>query len=84
MTDMDLWPTGAPVKVEGMPICFNCHKPADQIPGWDVEAKIEGISIEAFARQDGTYNPVSNQFCCDECYMALGTPSAPGRGWRAP
>jgi len=71
------------MRVVGMPVCFNCHTPADQIPGWEIEAEIEEVSVDEYARQDGTYNPISNMFCCDRCYIVIGMPSAPG-GWRAP
>lgn len=70
-------------RYEGAPTCFNCTKTPDQVPGWLLEAKIEGVTVEEYARQDGTYNPATNRFCCDDCYIKIGMPSAPG-GWRAP
>lgn len=68
---------------QGSPTCFNCGKTAAEIPGWETEAEIEKITVEEYARQDGTYNPATNRFACDECYIAIGMPVAPG-GWVAP
>lgn len=78
------------------PTCAGCSRRAADIPGYADPALLReyygehpplcspGESLaEAFAREDGTYNPASNHFMCDGCYVAAGCPSSPG-GWKAP
>lgn len=59
-----------------------CNRTADAIPGLVTAAKDEGESPSDFAMQDGTYNPTTNEFCCDDCYVSLGAPTSSG-GWVA-
>lgn len=33
--------------------------------------------------EEGTYNPVTGHYACDECYIAIGMPAGP-HGWVAP
>lgn len=63
------------------PTCCDCGKTADQI--WPAEV-MEDQDPDAYARDDGTYNRVTNHFCCDMCYINRGCPSAPPPGWKAP
>ena len=36
----------------------------------------EGETLQdVYASDDGTYNPETNQFMCDECYIAAGMPA---------
>lgn len=65
------------------PTCCECKLPASQIEEYVMEADAEGITPAQAARDDGTYNPVSNRFACTRCYIAMGMPSGPG-GWKAP
>lgn len=73
---------------EGEPYCFRCGKPASSFPEYDYSVR-EGFEVDGADRADyvrseeGTYNPDTNRFACDECYIALGMPSGPN-GWRAP
>lgn len=62
-------------------ICAYCNRAPSAIP--DIVARLEpGETPDQFAMSDGTYNPETKRFCCDECYVALGSPSGPS-GWRA-
>lgn len=73
---------------DGEPYCFRCGRPASSFPEYDYSVR-EGFEVDGADRADyvrneeGTYNPDTNRFACDECYIAIGTPSAVG-GWKAP
>ncbi len=72
---------------EGDPYCFLCGKPASAFPeysdSWiDSEATFTGRA-DYVRREEGTYNPETNRFACDECYIRIGMPTRPG-GWKAP
>lgn len=67
---------------QAQPTCPYCKREAQDIPALVEQANFEGETPRDFAMQDGTYNPTSNEFCCDECYVRLGAPSSP-TGWRA-
>lgn len=60
-----------------------CRRPAAEIPEVALDAADAGLTPEAFAREDGTYNPETGEFACLGCYLDLGMPSAPGGGWKA-
>ena len=65
------------------PMCFVCKRPASEIMDVIIGAEHEETSPAEFAREDGTYNPESNQFVCTADYVAIGMPSSP-TGWKAP
>lgn len=54
------------------PKCKICGRKANEIP--EYVHNPEGWSPEEFARDDGTYNPFTNQFICTDCYIKIGTP----------
>lgn len=64
------------------PTCPYCNREAQDIPDLVAFAKENGESPNDFAMQDGTYNPDTNEFCCDDDYIKLGMPSGP-TGWVA-
>lgn len=70
---------------DGEPYCFRCGRPASSfIAGAMMAQDDEPISpAEYVRREEGTYNPDTNRFACDACYIAIGMPVAPD-GWRAP
>lgn len=75
--------TGTP-SVLLMPICFRCGKPPDEIEEYIVAARENGMTpIQYVELEEGTYNRANGHFCCTECYIAIGEPTAP-RGWLAP
>ena len=59
-----------------------CKRSARDIP----EVVEFGVETERtpdeVARDDGTWHPQTDEFACDECYIALGSPTAPN-GWKA-
>lgn len=62
-----------------------CNRYADQIPSVVYEARLVDLSPEQWVfQEEGTFNIHNLHFACDECYIKLGTPSAPGPGWKAP
>lgn len=67
---------------DGEPYCFRCGKPASSFSAYDDEdgiyTRVEMVHIE-----EGTWNPATNRFACDGCYIAIGMPAGPN-GWRAP
>lgn len=66
---------------EGEPYCFRCGRPASSFPEYRNFTDVEAV---AYVRQEeGTYNPETNRFACDGCYIAIGMPSGPN-GWMAP
>lgn len=68
--------------------CFRCERTPAQIPGIVMMAREDGVTPDEYAMEDGTYNPETQHFACDECYIAIGQPSyhvSEGRGpWKAP
>jgi len=67
------------------PTCFRCKRMADAISEY-VEA-VRGSTMtpaEYVRREEGTYNPENGHFACTECYIAIGQPTAPWPGWKAP
>ncbi len=75
MTDM----TGTPL------ICIRCLRAPVEIHEYRVAADREDMTPDAFVRSnEGTLNESNGHFACTECYIAMGMPTAPGRGWKAP
>lgn len=70
---------------DGEPYCFRCGKPASSFPEY-IQAPAYPESAAFYVRQEeGTYNPETNRFACDGCYIAIGMPVGPlGVGWKAP
>jgi hypothetical protein len=67
------------------PICFYCLKRPNEIEEYIAAAKENETTPDHFVRrEEGTYNPLSGHFACTDCYIRIGMPSAPGRGWVAP
>lgn len=54
--------------------CKCCKKTPDELPYYVNQAKAEGTTPEAIAKEDGTYNPRTGEFYCFECYIKLGCP----------
>lgn len=71
---------------DGEPYCFRCGKPASSFPEYwehpDTDLDVEDAAGYV-RREEGTYNPDTNRFACDGCYIAIGMPAGPD-GWRAP
>lgn len=67
--------------------CVRCKRTPEDIPEyregefWD-EGDFESPT-DFVIQEEGTYNPVSRQFACTECYIAMGMPASRD-GWRAP
>lgn len=73
---------------DGEPYCYRCGKPASSFPEYCEHGGCEGDSphlgsADYVRDEEGTYNPETNRFACDACYIAIGMPSGPN-GWRAP
>lgn len=82
---------------DGEPYCFRCGKPASSFGEYRTavsegvefadEAELRIHVVAYVLRDEGTYNPATNRFACDECYIAIGMPAGePGDayGWKAP
>lgn len=68
----------------GDPVCFRCQRCPDEIDEYIQTAREESITPNDVIWDDeGTYNPAFNTFCCTQCYIAIGMPTAP-HGWKAP
>jgi len=73
--------------VAGEPYCYRCGKPASSFAEYDQYIDPCPDRAEAVRHEEGTYNPNTNRFACDECYIAIGMPAGePGDayGWKAP
>jgi len=84
----------------GEPYCFKCGKPSSSFGEYASAVEEDGPfeggefggdahdSIAAYVRrEEGTYNPETNRFACDQCYIDIGMPvGEPGNayGWKAP
>lgn len=67
------------------PVCVGCNNIPSQIEEYVDMAEAAGLSPDDFVRQEeGTYNPENGHFACTDCYIRMGQPTEPGRGWVAP
>lgn len=64
-------------------LCIGCAREAADIPALVELATDEGLTPEAYAADDGTFNPINGHFLCDACYIRWGQPST-AAGWVAP
>lgn len=65
--------------------CFRCKRVPSEIPEYVEAASAEDTTPEQYVRaEEGTLNRATGHFCCTECYIAIGMPTAPGAGWKAP
>lgn len=78
---------------DGEPYCCRCGKPASSFEAYDAHIEPEGVDYpnapksraDAVREEEGTYNPDTNRFACDACYIAIGMPADnEAGGWRAP
>jgi hypothetical protein len=75
--------------MRGSPICIGCGKKPDEIAEYVEASKPRNFGGRGCApdeyvrREEGTYNPETNRFACTSCYIDMGMPTAPGRGWFA-
>lgn len=79
----DLTAEEAGAIADGEPYCFRCGKPASSFSEYASNLEERQSFAEYVRDEEGTYNPETNRFACDGCYIDIGMPSAPG-GWRAP
>lgn len=71
--------------ITDMPTCIGCGKHPGELSEYVHQSEVEGMTPDDFVRElEGTYNPETGRFACTECYIAMGMPTAPGRGWKAP
>lgn len=62
-----------------------CGRYASDIATYATYAQDLGLVISEYVRrEEGTYNPNTNHFLCDMCYIRAGQPTASGRGWKCP
>lgn len=59
-----------------------CQRPAAAIDEIVVGAADEGVSPDAYAAMEGTFNEQTGEFACLGCYIDLGMPSS-AAGWKA-
>lgn len=84
-TSEGLTPEEADRIADGESYCFRCGKPASSFPEYCDRTcgSPEGCADQYVRREEGTYNPETNRFACDACYIAIGMPTS-SEGWRAP
>lgn len=67
------------------PVCTNCGKHPDELTEYSkVSTGSDLDPIEYVKQEEGTYNPNNGHFTCTDCYIRIGMPTAPGRGWITP
>lgn len=67
------------------PMCRYCLKSPSEIEEYIEAAKDCDMTPTDYVRsEEGTYNPANGHFACTDCYIAIGMPSSPGKGWVAP
>lgn len=68
----------------GEPFDPGCGRYASQIPGLGEFAEDANLSRADYVRrEEGTYNPDTNHFLCDACYITAGMPTS-STGWKCP
>jgi hypothetical protein len=86
-TAADLTEAEALAVANGESYCFLCGRPASSFSAYDTfedeEKEVPGSRDAYVRREEGTYNPATNRFACDGCYIIIGMPSGPN-GWTAP
>lgn len=68
---------------DGEPYCFRCGKPASSFSEYTSNLEERQSFADYVREEEGTYNPETNRFACDGCYIAIGMPAGPN-GWQAP
>lgn len=79
MTDVSLSPN---------PFDPKCGRYARDIPDYDSfifegEPVTPQDRINYVVNEEGTYNPLTDHFLCDQCYIDAGCPASPS-GWKCP
>lgn len=76
---------------DGEPYCFKCGRPASSFSEYsnedltDAQGVVYSLAAAYVRREEGTYNPATNRFACDACYIAIGMPADnEAGGWKAP
>lgn len=59
-----------------------CQRPAADIPEIVAGARLDVVSPDVYAREDGTFDQQTGQFACLDCYLKLGMPSSDADGRR--
>lgn len=64
--------------------CTGCGKRPHELTEYYELAVSEGLAgpEEAVIREEGTYDPVTGNFCCTDCYIRIGMPTS-RKGWKA-
>lgn len=60
---------------DGPPICARCRKLPNELDDLIEGAAVEEMSVEDYAKDDGTYSAEHNMFLCDSCYIVLNMPT---------
>jgi hypothetical protein len=64
--------------------CFRCRRTPDVLPEYWPEQTGEDIEpLDYVLAEEATLNMENGHFCCTECYVIIGMPTAP-EGWKAP
>jgi len=65
-------------------ICFSCGKSPEEIGEYITAGLENDLDPKDYVRfEEATYNPVTDHFCCTDCYIQIGMPTSP-HGWKAP
>lgn len=66
------------------PSCARCKRTPEVIPVYQALAVVEKLTPEQYVlEQEGTLDPITGKFLCDECYVAVGGPSRRYHRWTA-
>lgn len=61
-----------------------CGRAPEQINEYVVAGRQNEMTPSQYvAAEEGTFNPENGHFCCTECYVRIGMPTAPN-GWKCP
>jgi hypothetical protein len=67
------------------PFCVGCGRRPHEIGVYVDCAATEEITPDEYVRrEEGTYNPATGHFLCDECYIRAGMPVGTDGRWVAP
>ena len=72
-----------PAQIKDEPWDPGCGRYASQMTGLGYFTEEGQSNADYIRKEEGTYNPETRHFLCDDCYIKAGMPTSPS-GWKCP